>query len=213
MERPALQAKLEAGLTTMPIKLDTATIEKLLDYLILLQKWNKVHNLTAVRDPMEMVTLHLLDSLAVLPYIQGHSLLDVGSGAGLPGIVLAICKPDLQVTTIDAVQKKVSFMRQVKVELGLKNLEVAGGRVESYKPKLGDAPKLFDRIISRAFSEIALFISLTRHLIAAEGYWLAMKGVIPDAELAALPVAPEKIEKLNVPDLQANRHLIFIKAY
>jgi 16S rRNA (guanine527-N7)-methyltransferase len=125
---------LTAGLAEMNIEVTPNAKQKLLAYLALLQKWNKVYNLTAVRDPLDMVTLHLLDSLSVLPYIKTGNLLDVGSGGGLPGIVLAIMKPDLQVTTIDTVQKKTIFMRQVKGELGLTNLEVVHARVEQFQP-------------------------------------------------------------------------------
>ena len=166
-------------------------------------------SLTAVRDADEMVTLHLLDSLVVLPYVDAKNLLDVGSGAGLPGIPLALCLPDLQVTVIDSNSKKVSFMRQVKAELGITNLEVIGGRVEDIAPTMQ-----FEIIISRAFSDLSLFISLTHHLLAMDGKWLAMKGVYPEAELADLlaktGVVASKVEVLNVPGLEAQRHLAFL---
>ena len=201
----SLQEKLEAGARQLGIDLAPSTIEKLLAYLALLVKWNKVHNLTAVRDPEEMVTLHLLDSLSVLPHVPAGRLLDVGSGAGLPGIVLAICRPDLQVTTIDAVQKKASFMRQAKAELQIDNLQVVAGRVEQLKPA-----EPFNTVISRAFSEIALFIKLTRQLIAEDGLWLAMKGQMPQEELEAVTLKPSRIEELKVPGLDAQRHLVFL---
>ncbi|WP_334108006.1 16S rRNA (guanine(527)-N(7))-methyltransferase RsmG [Methylobacillus sp.] len=201
----SLQEKLEAGARQLDIDLAPPTIDKLLAYLALLVKWNKVHNLTAVRDPEEMVTLHLLDSLSVLPHVPAGRLLDVGSGAGLPGIVLAICRPDLQVTTIDAVQKKASFMRQAKAELQIANLQVVAGRVEQLKPV-----EPFNIVISRAFSEIALFIKLTRHLIAEDGLWLAMKGQMPQEELEAIALKPSRIEELKVPGLDAQRHLVFL---
>lgn len=177
--------------------------QKMLEYLVLMHKWNKVYNLTAVRNPIEMVTLHLLDSLSVLPYIKANNLLDVGAGAGLPGIVLAICLPDLQVTTIDAVQKKVIFMRQVKGELGLHNLSVEHNRVENFK-----VDEKFNLIISRAFADINQFMRLTRHLLSENGLWLAMKGVIPHDELANID---NEIVPLKVPGLDAERHLIMIK--
>lgn len=201
----SLREKLEAGVRQLGLELTPQTIEKLLTYLALLVKWNKVHNLTAVRDPEEMVTLHLLDSLSVLPHVPAGRLLDVGSGAGLPGIVLAICRPDLQVTTIDAVQKKASFMRQAKAELQIDNLQVVAGRVEQLKP--GEP---FNTVISRAFSEIGLFVKLTRHLIAEDGLWLAMKGQMPREELGAIKLKPSRIEVLAVPGLDAQRHLVFL---
>ena len=196
--------RLAAGIVEMDLDISAEKQKKLLDYIGLLQKWNKVYNLTAIRDPLEMVTLHLLDSLSVLPYIKAKNLLDVGSGGGLPGIVLAICLPELQVTTIDAVQKKAIFMRHVKGELRLSNLEVVHGRVEDFQPK-----EKFELIISRAFSEIALFIKLTRHLLAANGKWLAMKGSVPHQELAG--VVTNKTYPLAIAGLVAERHLIVIE--
>ena len=203
------QAILEQGIQDAKLAISAETQHKLLGYLALMQKWNKVHNLTAVRDADEMVTLHLLDSLVVLPYVDAKNLLDVGSGAGLPGIPLALCLPDLQVTVIDSNSKKVSFMRQVKAELGITNLEVVGGRVEDIAPT-----RQFEIIISRAFSDLSLFISLTHHLLDMDGKWLAMKGVYPEAELADLlaktGVVASKVEVLNVPGLDAQRHLAFL---
>ena len=207
-------ALLASGIAEMRLDVSIDAQQKLLTYLSLLQKWNKVYNLTAVRDPLEMVTLHLLDSLSVLPYINANNLLDVGSGGGLPGIVLAICKPTLQVTTIDTVQKKAIFMHQVKGELGLSNLTVVHARVESYKPK-----ERFDAIISRAFSEIALFIKLTQHLLAENGKWLAMKGQVPHEELEDLEIKLNKVIKikniipLKVAGLDAERHLLVLESH
>ncbi len=198
---PQLSAGVEAlGLQSV---LSIAMQEQCLAYLSLLQKWNKVYNLTAVRDPQEMLVLHLLDSLSVLPHIQPGQLLDVGSGGGLPGLVVAIARPDVEVTTIDTVQKKAIFMRQVKAELGLANAQVLHGRVEAYHP-----PSPFSQIISRAFSEIALFKQLTDHLIAPNGRWLAMKGLVPSDELAQARIVPTEVIRLQVPHLQAERHLI-----
>ncbi len=203
------QAILEQGIKDAKLDISAQTQQRLLDYLALMQKWNKVHNLTAVRDADEMVTLHLLDSLVVLPFVDAKHLLDVGSGAGLPGIPLAICLPDLQVTVIDSNSKKVSFMRQAKAELGIANLEVLGGRVEEIA-----STRKFEIIISRAFSDLSLFISLTHHLLDAQGKWLAMKGVYPEVELAELAaktgVTASKVEVLNVPGLDAQRHLAFL---
>ena len=199
------QTKLEAGLEEAGLVLNNGVRQKLLDYLALIHKWNKVHNLTAVRDPEDMVTLHLLDSLSVLPHIKAGRLLDVGSGAGLPGIPLALWLPDLQVTVMDSSHKKASFLRQAKAELGIANLEVVCGRVEQYRPDV-----LFDIVISRAFSDLAEFIGLTRHLCAADGVWMAMKGVYPYDELAQLKATPAQVIPLQVPGLQAQRHLVFL---
>ena len=198
---------LAAGVVQMGLQISDEVQQQLLSYLALLDKWNKVYNLTAVREPLEMVTLHLLDSLSVLPYIKGPRLLDVGSGGGLPGIVLAICLPQLRVTTIDTVQKKTIFLRQVKGELGLDNLEVVHARVEAFETEP------FDQIISRAFAEIGLFIELTRHLMAKNGHWLAMKGVSPQHNLALLQGIKSTIHPLSVAGLQAERHLAIIEQY
>jgi 16S rRNA (guanine527-N7)-methyltransferase len=208
-----LKAKLEVGLADMKLNVSVEKQAKLVEYLLLLQKWNQVHNLTAVRDPLEMVTLHLLDSLSVLTYVEASGakrLLDVGAGAGLPSIPLAICLPDLQVTAIDAVMKKTSFMRQAKGELGLPNFHVETGRVEALKKEFG-----YDLIISRAFSEMALFVKLTKHLLAPDGIWLAMKGVATQLEIESLmledaSVQVNKVIPLTVSGLQAERHLVYL---
>ena len=209
-----LKAKLQAGLLEMSLQISDDKQDKLIAYLLLIDKWNKVHNLTAIRDPLAMVTLHLLDSLSVLPHVQALApkyLLDVGAGAGLPSIPLAICLPDLQVTAIDSVLKKTSFMRQVKGELALTNFQVEYGRVEALKAK-----QLFDVIISRAFSEIALFLKLTKHLLAEGGQWLAMKGVVPEHEFENqdfknMAIKPSRIEVLKVAGLDAERHLVYLQ--
>lgn len=202
---------LAAGIAEMELDVSAEAQQKLLAYLGMLQKWNKVYNLTAVRDPVDMVTLHLLDSLSVLPYVKVKNLLDVGSGAGLPGIVLAICLPSLQVTTVDTVQKKAIFMRQVKGELGLHNLQVVHARVESFKPA-----EKFEVIISRAFSELALFVRLTKNLLDQKGQWLAMKGQAPHHELEtvefeSLNLKVQKIIPLTVAGLGAERHLVVLE--
>ena len=209
-ELNALQAKLEAGLQEMGLHIDAEKQKKLLDYVALINKWNQVHNLTAVREPSDMVTLHLLDSLSVLPYISCKNLLDVGAGAGLPSIPLAICLPELQVIAIDAVQKKVSFMRQVKAQLKLTNFNVVHSRIEDQTVVDLSAGEGFEVIISRAFSEIALLIKLTQHLLAKNGVWLAMKGVIPEREFEKAGIKPAAIKILKVAGLEAERHLIVI---
>jgi 16S rRNA (guanine527-N7)-methyltransferase len=205
------EALLAAGVAAMELDVSAEVQQKLLAYLALLQKWNNVYNLTAVRDPLQMVTLHLLDSLSVLPYVKVKNLLDVGSGGGLPGIVLAICVPSLQVTTIDTVQKKAIFMRHVKGELALDNLQVVHSRVESFKPA-----EKFEAIISRAFSELALFVKLTNNLLVQSGQWLAMKGQVPHheldiVELESLNIKVQKIIPLTVAGLDAERHLIVLE--
>lgn len=204
-------ALLAAGVAEMGLDVSVETQNKLLTYLALLYKWNKVYNLTAVRDPLDMVTLHLLDSLSVLPHVRAQNLLDVGSGGGLPGIVLAICIPSLQVTTIDTVQKKAIFMRQVKGELGLDNLQVVHARVENFKPA-----EKFEVVISRAFSELIQFVKLTKNLLAQNGQWLAMKGQLPHhelgiSELEILKIKVREIIPLTVAGLDAERHLVVLE--
>lgn len=203
-----LQTQLAAGIAALGLALPADAEAKLLAYLVLLDKWNRVYNLTAVRDPERMVSHHLLDSLAAVPFFQGGRVLDVGSGGGLPGIPLAIARPDLQVTLIDSIAKKTAFLQQVKAELGLKNLHVVTGRVEDYRPETG-----FDLITSRAFSDLREFVALTRHLLKPAGRWLAMKGLYPHEELALLP-AGAKVSAdhvLAVPGLDATRHLIVLE--
>ena len=200
--------QLASGAQALGLALEDTQIACLLKYLELIQKWNRVHNLTALREPKKMLTHHLLDSLAVVPHIGSARLLDVGSGAGLPGIPLAIARPDWKVGVSDSNLKKASFQQQVVIELGLRNVQVVPGRIE-------DAPAdiKYAGVISRAFSEINTFFGCTRHVLAEGGRWYAMKGVHPDAELANLPddVEVESIVRLAVPDLDAERHLIILK--
>ena len=198
---------LAAGLGELGIALPAESQQKLLAFRDLLLKWNKTYNLTALRDPAQAISHHLLDSLAILPHIGAAPLLDVGSGGGLPGIPLAIARPDLAVSMVDTVQKKASFLQQAAIELGLKNATVHHARVEEMRGH-------YAQISSRAFAEIGLFISLTRHLLAPNGRWLAMKGVRPDDELKPLPadIVVEAIIPLTVPGLDAERHLIILKA-
>ncbi|MBL8419220.1 MAG: 16S rRNA (guanine(527)-N(7))-methyltransferase RsmG [Dechloromonas sp.] len=198
---------LAAGLTALGIALPEAAQLKLLAFRDLLLKWNRTYNLTALRDPQQAISHHLLDALAILPHVGASPLLDVGSGGGLPGIPLAIARPDLAVTLVDAVQKKATFLQQVAIELGLKNVAVHHARVEEMRGQ-------YAQISSRAFAELALFVSLTRHQLAPGGRWLAMKGVRPDAEMAVLPAncKVEAMIRLAVPELDAERHLIILKA-
>lgn len=198
---------LQDGLAELGIELSQEAQQKLLAFRDLLLKWNKTYNLTALRDPAQAISHHLLDSLAILPHVGDGPLLDVGSGGGLPGMPLAIARPQLSVSMVDTVQKKATFLQQAAIQLGLKNVAVYHARVE-------EMPGQYAQISSRAFAEIGLFIRLTRHLLAPGGRWLAMKGVRPDDEIAALPadVVVEQIIPLHVPGLGAERHLIILKA-
>lgn len=198
---------LAAGLTALGIALPEVAQSRLLAFRDLLLKWNMTYNLTAVRDPQQAISHHLLDALAILPHVGAGPLLDVGSGGGLPGIPLAIARPDLPVTLVDKVQKKASFLQQVVIELELQSVAVHHARVEDM---LGQ----YAQISSRAFAELARFVTLTHHLLAPGGRWLAMKGALPDSELAALPAGSEvaAIIPLAVPGLDAERHLIILKA-
>lgn len=204
---------LDAGLAALGLSLSPATQARLMSFAALLQKWNKVYNLTSIRDAGQIVTHHLLDSLAVLPHLHGiATLADVGSGGGLPGIPLAIAaaesRPDLAITSIETVNKKASFQQQAKIELALANLSVVNERVENVHPA---AP--FDAVISRAFSELSDFVGLTAHLLRPGGHFLAMKGVYPRDEIARLPTAFRVVEAvpLTVPGLGAERHLIILE--
>jgi len=193
-----MRAQLVAGIAALGMDFPADIEDQLLAYLALLEKWNRVHNLSH----------HLLDSLAVVPYFQAGRVLDVGSGGGLPGIPLAITRADLEVTLIDSIAKKTAFLLQAKAELGLGNVSVATGRVEAYQPEAG-----FNTITSRAFSDLKEFVTLTRHLLAPGGCWLAMKGLYPHEEIAALPgwVKLSADHVLNVPGLDASRHLIILE--
>ena len=205
-----IESRLDQGLAAMDIDLPAPQRGRLLDYLRLLEKWNRVHNLTAIREPEQMVVLHLLDSLSLLPHVAGaRTLLDVGTGAGLPGIPLAIARPDLAVTLLDASHKKAAFLRQAKAELGLANVEVACERVEGWHP-----PAPFDLVVSRAFAELADFVVQAGHLVAPGGAMLAMKGVYPFEEIARVPASHrvENVIALAVPTLEAHRHLVLLKA-
>jgi 16S rRNA (guanine527-N7)-methyltransferase len=198
--------ELSSGLEHIGLDLSARQLAALNAYLALLAKWNQTYNLTAVRETERMVSYHLLDSLTLVPHLQGGTrLLDVGSGGGMPGIPAAIARPDMQVVLLDANHKKTTFLRQAAIELKLPNVEVVTDRVELYRP---DA--LFDRITSRAFAELVEFVKLTRHLLAPGGQLVAMKGVYPYEEIAQLPadITVSEVVPVSVPGLDAERHLV-----
>lgn len=199
--------ELKRGSEQLGIELNAEAQTKLLGYLALLRKWNKVYNLTAIRDEQQMVSHHLLDSLTVIPHLWPGRWLDVGCGAGLPGIILAVMQPDWQVTLLDSNSKKTSFVQQAIIELGLNNAYVLCARAEDWKPA-----ERFDGIISRAFSELGSFLRSTRHLAAPHGRWAAMKGA-PEQELAGVPDECRVVQviPLQVPGLHAARSLVIAK--
>ena len=209
-DRAVLADVLKQGINSLKLDLGDDQVEKLLDYLALLNKWNSVYNLTSVRDPMQMVTLHVLDSLAALPAFAGvANVLDVGAGGGLPGMVLAISRPDMKVSMIDTVHKKTAFLNQVKAELGLSNVTVYTKRVEQLEVKTK-----FDVITSRAFADLSDFVNWSGHLLQEGGRFIALKGTAPAEERERLPEPwkVQKLEPLEVPGLDAERHLVYIQA-
>jgi 16S rRNA (guanine527-N7)-methyltransferase len=199
-------AALERGLIEAGLELPAGARDRLLEYVALLLKWNRTYNLTAIRDPLAMVVHHLLDSLSVLPYLplkaQGARLVDAGSGAGLPGIPLALARPGWHVTLAESSEKKAAFLRQAAIELKLANVEVYEGRVEAWRPE-----RLFDLVISRAFAALADFMAACRHLVAPGGMLAAMKGTAPTDLAAGCKLIP-----LHVPMLEAQRHLVLCPA-
>ena len=209
---------LSEGLARLHLALPSATQQKLLDYIALVQKWNKVYNLTAVRGTDDMLTHHLLDSLAVVPPLllnitHAKTILDVGSGAGLPGIPLALALPDAQVTLLDSNHKKAAFLQQAVIELALSNVTVICERVE--KNQLN---QVFSVVISRAFAELHKFVALAGHLVAPGGCLIAMKGILSAEEITQLSAQLNggfklsDVTPLTVPGLNAERHLVFLKA-
>lgn len=213
----SLRAELERALPILGLSLDAAQVGALMEYLALIQKWTKVYNLTAVRDPAEMLTHHLLDSLAVIyplrqqlaalaPTEARRRLLDVGSGAGLPGIVIAICCPDIAVDCVDTVAKKAAFIQQVAATLRLPNLRGVHARVENLTDK-------YDVISSRAFASLVDFTSWSVQALAEQGVWMGMKGKHPAEEMAALPssVGVFHVEQLVVPGLDAERCIVWMR--
>jgi len=212
MQNPEIQTdrwadELAHGDAAMHLALDTAQRQTLIGYLGMLVKWNGVYNLTAVRDPLLMVRRHLLDSLSILPWVDSGPVLDVGTGAGLPGLPLAVARPDLEFTLLDTNGKKIRFVRQAVAELGLDNVEVVKARVEAL-----ERPGQYRRITSRAFATLADMVNGSSRLLAPDGSWLAMKGAAPSAEIRDLPADLDAtIEGLHVPGETGARHLVVIR--
>ena len=208
-DRAALTQVLTDGIDALSLELSDKQVAQLLDYLALMAKWNAVYNLTSLRAPMQMVTHHLLDSLAAVSAFAGaRNVLDVGAGGGLPGIVLAIARPDMNVSLIDTVHKKTAFLKQVKAELELSNVTVYTAKVQELQ-----VAQQFDVITSRAFADLSDFVNWSAHLLAEDGQFIALKGVAPPSEQERLP-APWQVRQLRplqVPGLQAERHLVFIQ--
>jgi 16S rRNA (guanine527-N7)-methyltransferase len=205
-----LEERIVEGVRELGLEVPARAIDRFAAYLRLLEKWNRVHNLTAVRETDQMVVLHLLDTLSVLPHLMSaRTLLDVGSGGGLPGIPLAIARPELSVTLLDSSHKKTVFLEQAKAELALANVSVVCERVEQWRPEGG-----FDVVVSRAFAELGEFVSQAGHLVAPGGRMLAMKGVYPFEEIAKVPATHRvaQVTELHIPRLDAKRHLVFVEA-
>jgi len=204
---------LEQGLRELALEIPLPRRRQLLDYVALLEKWNRTYNLTAVRDPLAMVSHHLLDSLAVVPHLplsgEAPTIADIGSGAGLPGIPLALARPQWRITLVEASQKKVAFLRQACLSLGLGNVTVHEGRVELWRPQ-----SLFTLVISRAFADLARFIAACAHLVAPGGALAAMKGAYPGDELSRAPQGWDCacVTRLPSPQLGAERHLVLCRA-
>lgn len=199
---------LEQGVEKLGLKLAPGTETRLLDYLALLQKWNRVYNLTAIRETTKLVSHHLLDSLAVVPHLAGGRIVDVGSGPGLPGIPIALARPDWHVTLVDSNHKKTAFLTQAVGDLNIVNAEVRRERVEQWRPATP-----FQVVISRAFAELADFVRLAGHLLAPGGRLAAMKGLNPHEEIAQLPEGfrVERVVPLAVPGVEGDRHLVLIE--
>jgi 16S rRNA (guanine527-N7)-methyltransferase len=203
-----LERKLGSGIAELGLALDREARSKLTQHLELMEKWNKVHNLTAIRDSSKAVSAHTLDSLAVVPYLTGKRVLDAGSGAGFPGIPIAVAEPALEVVLLDSSHKKHAFLRQAVAELHLKNASAVCERVESWQPA-----RQFDCIVSRALAEIAEIVALTKHLLAPGGIIAAMKGIYPFEEIERIPAdfRVRQVHALAVPGLGAERHLVLIE--
>ena len=203
----AIQQLLDDGQAQLAIPVSTAAATKLQAFIALLEKWNQAYNLTAVREPTQMVSRHVLDSLAVLPHVQGSRVLDIGTGPGLPGIPLALAKPEWHFTLLDANAKKTRFVTQAVAELRLENVEVVQARVEKFAPT-----HHWDTVVTRAFGSLAEIIAAAGHLVAPHGRVVAMKGVYPEEELGALPAGFQlkAVEALKVPQLEAARHVVIV---
>lgn len=204
-----LEVTLTQGAAALGLDLPERDKCKLLDYIELIGKWNRVYNLTSIREPEKILTHHILDSLAVVPHIPAQSILDVGSGAGLPGIPVAVALPESEVTLLDSNQKKCAFLNQVVIELALPNVKVVCARVENW-----NSSSRFDLAISRAFSELQEFVAVAARLCKPGGALVAMKGAEPVAEVRLLPDAyrMSRLTRLKVPGLEAQRHLVFLRA-
>jgi 16S rRNA (guanine527-N7)-methyltransferase len=204
----AASDSLARGIDELNLDISDDAFDRMLAFVNLMIKWNRVYNLTSVRDPEQIIRRHILDSLVVIPYLRGTQILDVGSGGGLPGIPLSLACPDRQFTLLDSNGKKTRFLTQARAELELANVDIAKARIEQYRPKQG-----FDTIISRAFSSVGEMAANTVHLCADGGRILAMKGIYPVAEMESLPESVEFIESvpLQVPGLEAERHLIILQ--
>ncbi len=205
-DRAALRQRLVAGLAELALEPPPGAIDCLLDYVDLLVQWNRAYNLTAVREPGDMLSRHLLDSLSITPWVRGSSLADLGSGAGLPGIPLAIFAPRRRILLVDSNGKKARFLREAVRQLGLTNVEVAESRVE-------DVRGMFDCVTARAFTSLADMLDRGAQLLAADGRWLALKGRFPHDELADVPAAfvVESVDAIAVPGLDAERHVVVIR--
>ena len=205
-----VQSSTREGAAALGLVLPDTAAERMAQHVALIEKWNRVHNLTAVREPEQMAVLHVLDSLSLVPHLgDARTLLDVGTGAGFPGIPVALARPDVAVTLLDSSHKKATFLEQAKAELKLVNVTVACERAEQWRPA-----KRFDVVVSRAFADLSDFVALAGHLLEPGGKILAMKGVYPYEEIARIPGAfkVSEVVELKVPTLDAKRHLVRIEA-
>lgn len=210
MTRYSAQAQLESGAEELSVPLSSKEVDQLCVYLRLLQKWNKTYNLTALKGESEIVALHLLDSITILPHLRGEKHIDVGTGAGLPGLVIAVCRPEWRMTLLDSNGKKTGFLSQAKLELGLKNVQVVHSRAEGYQPE-----QRFNGILSRAFASLKDMTDNAAHLLADDGRFWAMKGRYPHEEIEELDsmYKVEVCQPLRIPDTSTERHLVEISRF